>query len=84
MSFKAVIEHAKEVLSHYVKRRGDNVPVEFDDGGCSRTVAHGKGRRSNDSDSCMPRCCTRCQLATHQSSLWRTAASTGASTKVTS
>ena len=28
-SFSALIENAKEVLSHYVNRRGDNVPGEL-------------------------------------------------------
>ena len=28
-SFDALIESAKEVLSHYVNRRGENVPSEF-------------------------------------------------------
>lgn len=28
-SFNALVENAKEVLSHYVNRRGDNVPHEL-------------------------------------------------------
>ena len=48
-SLDTFIENAKEVLSHYVNRRGDKCAWRIDRGG-ALSVAHGQRRRDSDGE----------------------------------